>query len=270
VKTSKRSTQHRRRNRKPRPAAGAPKRLGPRPFASLRSAPDDPLFLAFWKQANGTLPETIEKADLRMLNSGLGFLFGRLRKARVQFDQEGNNGRLAALNALGALWSFITLFRAPLEEALHVPILRLHDALAGLDEGRTEPIIKAVRRRGGAPSSHAYDSIKGHALATVQLLQLVGLTRDDARRVVAKQLSKLGVRPERGSGPVTATTLRNWGDKVSSDFGRHSTAAMVHDDKLTPEEKERFLASPKDRKQFALQLLAAYVRSISPGQRKPT
>jgi hypothetical protein len=105
----------------------------------------------------------------------------------------------------------------------------------------------------------------------VQLLQLAGLTRDDARQVVAKQLSKLGVRPERGSGPVTATTLRNWADKVSSDFGRHSTAAMIHDDKLTPAEKQRFLARPKDRaKQFALQLLATYVRSISPGQRKPT
>ena len=240
-----------------------------RPAAILRRAPDDPPFLEFWKRTKGTLPEKIKEADLSTLNLALGFLFNRLREARAQFKQEADNGRRGAFTALGAFHMFITLFKKPLEETLHVPILRLHDALAGLDEGRTEPIVKAVRRRGGAPSSDAYDSIKGDAVATVQLLRLAGLTRDDARRVVAKQLSKLGVRPERGSGPVTATTLRNWGDKVSSDFGRHSTAAMVHDDKLTPEEKERFLAS-KDRKQFALQLLATYVRSISPGQRKPT
>jgi hypothetical protein len=230
----------------------------------------DPPFLEFLNRAKGTLSETIGEADLSTLNSGLQFLFERLREAQEQFEREGDNGRLGARTALSACWNFILLFRKPLEETLHVPILRLQDALAGLAKGRTEPIVKAVRRRGGAPSSDAYDSIKGHAVATVQLLQLAGLTRDDARRVVAKQLSKLGVRPERGSGHVTATTLRNWADKVSSDFGRHSTAAIVHDDKLTPEEKERFLASPKDRKQFALQLLARYVRSISPGQRKPT
>ena len=278
MKTPKHFTQGPRRKRKER---GAPKRQGSiqrqRPkrneqgaAGALKLAPDDPPFLKFWKQTNKTLPETIGKADLSKLNSALGFLFNRLREARKQFEQEADNGRQGACTALSAFWQFITLFEKPLEETLHVPILRLHDALAGLDEGRTEPIVKAVRRRGGAPSSDAYDSIKGDAVATVQLLRLAGLTRDDARRVVAKQLSKLGVRPERGSGPVTATTLRNWGDKVSSDFGRHSTAAMVHDDKLTPEEKERFLASPKNRKQFALQLLATYVRSISPGQRKPT
>ena len=269
MKTPKRFTQRPRRKLKERGAAGAPKRLSSRPSTGSPSALDDPPFLKFWKQANNTLPETIGKADLSTLNSALGFLFNRLREARKEFEQEADNGRQGACTALSAFWQFITLFEKPLEETLHVPILRLHDALAGLDEGRTEPIVKAVRRRGGAPSSDAYDSIKGDAVATVQLLQLAGLTRDDARRVVAKQLSKLGVRPERGSGPVTATTLRNWADKVSSDFGRHSTAAMVHDDKLTPEEKERFLAS-KDRKQFALQLLATYVRSISPGQRKPT
>jgi hypothetical protein len=278
MKTPKRFTQRPRRKRKER---GAPKRQRSiqrqRPkrkeqgaAGALKLATDDPPFLKFWKQANKTLPETIGKADLSRLNKALKFLFNRLREARKQFEQEGDNGRQGACTALSAFWQFITLFEKPLEETLHVPILRLHDALAGLDEGRTEPIVKAVRRRGGAPSSHAYDSIKGHAVATVQLLQLAGLTRDDARRVVAKQLSKLGVRPERGSGPVTATTLRNWGDKVSSDFGRHSTAAMVHDNKLIPEERERFLASPKDRKQFALRLLATYVRSISPGQRKPT
>jgi hypothetical protein len=270
MNTPKRFTQRPRRKRKERGSAGAPKRLGPRPSTGSRSVPDDPPFLKFLKQTNKTLPETIGKADLSTLNEALGFLFARLRQARERFEKEGDDGRQGACTALSAFWQFITLFKKPLEETLHVPILRLHDALAGLDEGRTEPIVKAVRRRGGAPSSHAYDSIKGHAVATVQLLQLTGLTRDDARRVVARQLSNLGVRPERGSGPVTATTLRNWGDKISSDFGRLSTAAMVHDDKLTPEEKERFLASPKDRKQFALQLLATYVRSISPGQRKPT
>ena len=205
------------------------------------------------------------------LNSGLGFLFARLRQARERFEKQGDDGRYGAFSALGACWSFITLFRTAFEENLRVPIVRLQDALTGLDEGRTEPIVKAVRRPGRAPSSHVYNSMKGYAAATVQLLLQAGLARGDAHRAVATQLSQLDIRPERGSGTVTATTVRNWCDEVSEDVGRRGMAALMYDDKTAPEEMERFSALPKDRaRQFALQLLAAYVRSIFPERQKPT
>jgi hypothetical protein len=157
MKTPKRSSRRPRRKRKER---GAPKRQRSiqrkRPkrkeqgaAGALKVEPDDPPFLKFWKQTNKTLPEKIGNADLSKLNSALGFLFNRLREARKQFEQEADNGRQGACTALGAFWQFITLFEKPLEETLHVPILKLHDALTGLDENRTEPIVKkAVRRRG--------------------------------------------------------------------------------------------------------------------------
>jgi hypothetical protein len=113
--------------------------------------------------------------------------------------------------------------------------------------------------------------MKGYAAATVQLLLQAGLARGDAHRAVATQLSQLDIRPERGSGTVTATTVRNWCDEVSEDVGRRGMAALMYDDKTAPEEMERFSALPKDRaRQFALQLLAAYVRSIFPERQKPT
>jgi hypothetical protein len=88
---------------------------------------------------------------------------------------------------------------------------------------------------------------------------------------VARQLSHLGVRPKRGSGTVTATTVRNWCDEVSSNVSRQTTAALMYDEILSPEENKRFLALPKDRaKQFALQSLSSYVLSISPGRQKPS
>src|SRR6516165_617556 len=156
VKKSKRSTQRRRRNRQPGPAVGTPKRLGLRPLASFRSAPDDPPFLKFWKRANGTLPEKIKAADLRTLNSSLGFLFERLRQAHTRFEQEGDSDRQSVFSALGAFWTFITLFRKPFAENLHVPIVRLQDALSMLDHGRRVPLLKPVRRRGRAPSGQIY------------------------------------------------------------------------------------------------------------------
>jgi hypothetical protein len=181
-------------------------------------APDPP-FLEFWHRAKGSLPETIGEANLSTLNSALDLLFGRLRQAQSRFEQEGDSDRQSVFSALGAFWSFITLFEAPLAENLHVPIVRLQDALWVLDQGRTEPILKPVRRSGRGPSSQTYASLRGHAAATVQLLRQAGLARDDAHRAVATQLRQLGVRPERGSGTVTAITVRNWCDEVAEDVG---------------------------------------------------
>lgn len=106
--------------RKARAGASPPKRRAV--AASLRpAAPDDPPFLIFWHRAKGTLPEKIKKAHLRRLNSGLSFLFGRLRQAQARFEQEGDSDRQSVFSALGAFWSFITLFKGPLAENLHRP-----------------------------------------------------------------------------------------------------------------------------------------------------
>jgi hypothetical protein len=218
----------------------------------------------------GTLPETIREADLNTLNSALGSLFSRLREARAEFDQEGEGGRRGIRNALGACWTFITLFKTPLAENLHVPILRLHHALAMLGQGRTEPMLKAVRRRGRAPSGPAYGGLKGHAAATVQLLLEAGHARSDAHRAVATQLRQLGVKPERGSGTVTTTTIRNWCHEVSRDIGRHDTPAMMYDYKLA-HGREMLSSLPKDQaRQRVLQELAGWVQSIFPKPQKPT
>jgi hypothetical protein len=219
------------------------------------------------------LPETIEEADLANLNLALGALFDRLREARAQFEDEGDHGRLAACNALGAFWQFITHFRAPYMQSLQVPILRLQDALSKLNESRVEPILQPVRRRRGGrpPSSDTYASLKGQAVATVELLHRVGLEWRAARLAVAKELSKLGVRPERGSGLVTATTLRNWRDEILSDVGRHNAAAVTYEMALTPAEQKKFTNMPNGQaRSHALRLLTHWVKSVFPELQKPS
>jgi hypothetical protein len=181
------------------------------------------------RQPPGILPDQIGETELDALNSALESLFTKLREAKTQFEQDGDNGRLGAFTALGAFWKFITLFRTPYIESLQVPILRLQDALAKLEDNRVEPILQPVRRpRGGRPpSSSAYASLKGQSVATVELLQEMGLDRSAARLAVAKELSKLGVRPERGSGRVPATTLRNWRDEILSDCFTRDEALRI-------------------------------------------
>src|SRR5262249_25366723 len=130
-----------------------------------------PPYLQFLNQAEGTLPEVINETNLETLNRGLSFLFALLRDARSRFEQEGDGGRSGAFTALGAIWMFIALFQKPYAEGLQVPILRLQDALASLDENRVLPILKPAPRAGRSKSSQAYLALKGHAVGTVERLR---------------------------------------------------------------------------------------------------
>src|SRR5262249_42454676 len=147
----------------------------------------------------GILPENIKSAeDLQALNSALAPLFSQLRDAHREFECHGASDRNALVLALGAFWKFIYRFKAPYEDRLMAPILRLMDALVMLDQGLVEPVVASVRRRSGrAPASHAHASLKGLAAATVQLLLQSGIPLKEARQRVAKHLTGLGVQAER-------------------------------------------------------------------------
>ena len=278
------------RKRSSRRAPRRKARGGASPLIAFRPAPDDPPFLEFWKRANGTLPEKIKEADLRTLNSGLGFLFDRLRQAQARFEQEGEReqaederdashelddqrasdiDRQSFFSALGAFWSFITLFRGPLAENLHAPILRLQNALLMLDRGQTDPILEPARRSGRGFSSEAHASLRANAAVTVRLLQQAGLTRDDAHTAVASELRRLGVRSERGSGTVKATTVRNWCDEVAR-AGRDATVSRMYEHKFA-RQQAMLSEIPKDQvRQSALDELAYWIGKLFPELRKAT
>jgi hypothetical protein len=91
----------------------------------------------------------------------------------------------------------------------------------------------------------------------------VRLERRLAFRAVANALAKQGIRAERGSGAVTATTVRHWCDEVASDVGRRGTAAMMYDSMFTDIENNRFSELPPDQAQlYALGSLGAWVQEM--------
>ena len=117
----------------------------------------------------------------------------------------------------------------------------------------------------------ARQALKGHVAAAVQRLLQAGIAVVDARQRVAKELRKLGMKPERGAGDVTATTVRHWCDEVEQDVGRRGAAAVAYDMTFTDDEVKRFKALPTDkaRQDHALASLAAFVRDILPGTQNP-
>jgi hypothetical protein len=167
------------------------------------------------------------------------------------------------------MWRFIVLFERPLAECLHIPLHSLENALVALEANQVEPIIRPVPHCGRSVSSDARAALKGCAAGTVRRLCEQGVGRLDACRKVANTLNKLGVRPERGAGHVTATTIRHWCDSVAEDVSRSGPAATVHDDMFTAEENARFASIRKDQAEaFALASLRAFVLSVKPGAPK--
>jgi hypothetical protein len=78
-------------------------------------------------------------------------------------------------------------------------------------------------------------------------------------------LAKLGITPERGSGAITANTVRHWCEEVASDVSRRGTAALKYDSMFLPEENEKFQAlSASDARRFCLASLRHYVEQIFP------
>jgi hypothetical protein len=211
----------------------------------------------------GKLPEAITSEHLQLLNSGLQFLFADLRTA---CEAHAGNQREGALIALGACMRFIGLFETTLSERLDLPILALRGALFSLEENIVEPMVRPAAKVGRSGSSMARQALKGHVAATVQRLVQAGISGPDAHKLVARELTKLGLKPERGSGEVAANTVRHWCDEVEEDIGRLGPAAVVYDRTFTEGEIERFSALPTDRarRDHALSCLVAWVGHIFP------
>jgi hypothetical protein len=221
--------------------------------------------LEFVNQHAGRLPEAVAENDLDTLKSGLRHLFADLRCADELYRKKGDNGRAGASAALGACWRFVMLFKGPLGEGLHVPILNLHASLQALDHNLVEPILRPIPCSGRAPSSDARAALRGCAAGTVQRLLQTGLKSQDANLAVANKLCQLGIRPERGSGEITDRTVRTWCEEVASDVGRHGTAAEVYESMFTSAEVDRFSALPVDQaRSHALNSFAGFVQAIFP------
>jgi hypothetical protein len=237
------------------------------------AAADRPEWEQFLDRMNGTLPEQLTERDLDTLNAALRFLFADLRRARQLFQaSDGHHDRAGAIRALGPVWRFIALFQQPLAENLHLPILQLATALMALDDNTVVPMLQPPGEPGRGRSTVARAALRGCAAGTVTRLVKAGLTNPQARELVAKTLTKLGIRPERGSGEITADTIRHWYDEVAADVGHQGEAAAVYDGMFTDEERRRFFALPSDeaRRLRAIESLADFIRAVFPETQKPS
>jgi hypothetical protein len=188
------------------------------------------------------------------LNEALRYLFAELREA---FQQSGaSTDREGALRAVEAVSKFLMLFRVVQDEQLHLPFAALDNALKALDQNVVLPLVTPKQHSGRGLATEGRRVVMGAAAYVVASLQRLGTNRRDACEAVAKALRTCGVRPSRGSGVLTARTVREWCDAVSADYGRHTPAAQTFD-RLSAEFDMALNNSPRETaRKFLLDKLA--------------
>ncbi len=166
------------------------------------------------------LTESLSFDDLGQINDVLAALFVDLRKASQRYKNKDFSDRNATLIALGAASRFLMQFRAALDEQLHLPLMNLSSALIALSNNDVAPILKptltAAPKGGRALAAADRQWLIGVAVGTVGRLRWTGLRDREAQKVVAATLVRLGITPARGTGQITARTVKEWCDRVSA------------------------------------------------------
>jgi hypothetical protein len=177
----------------------------------------------------GSLPDPINVKYQAALNEALQYLFAELREVFIGQQNGASTDREGALRAIEAVSKFLMLFRVVHDEQLHLPLAALDNALKALDENVVLPMLTPKPHSGCSSATDARQVTKGAAAYVAHSLQRLGMNRTAACLAVAKSLRALGLRPERGSGALTARTIREWCDVVSADISRQSPSAQAFD-----------------------------------------
>jgi hypothetical protein len=191
--------------------------------------------------------------DARTVLVQLDQLLDGLRKP---FRLGTEHTRRGARDSLAAVCSFLMSFDQVLAENLHVPLLNLMGALAALDENNVEPILKPTKGSGRAPDSPRRAALMACAVIAVRQLQDIGVGRHEAVQMVARTLSRLGVRAGRGSGAITDRTVRGWCERVAQGAGPIATQAALM---MEPHWNKTIESKPPvERRKWILAMLSAF------------
>jgi hypothetical protein len=180
----------------------------------------------------------LSNEEIQHISDAFNFLYHGLREAKSRFKNPvaGDAGRDGAIHALECVLKFFTVLHEtgiyPLivSHGVHAPLVRLFDDLRSLGDGMVSALLAPVKGPGRARASGSYDALKGVVGFTVRRLTASGVSAPEARKKVASELAKQGIRPARkgskhGSGQFSERTLRKW----QEDIGLNKTTT----DKLT-------------------------------------
>jgi hypothetical protein len=206
------------------------------------------------------------------LQEALGFLFRGLTEAKKRFEEADNSGRDGVIDAVETILKFLLFLQS---NGLEAPFARLCADLMALDDGEVSPLLAPKKKAGRARANALYDGLKGVAVFTVRRLAATGIGIRDARRMVANELARCGVRPARKgaknaahtpeAGRFSERTLRKW----QEDIGINKTAADTLRQLEDAWQEEQLKIGSTDLRRLLLERLAAFVTAIRAAEKPP-
>jgi hypothetical protein len=210
----------------------------------------------------GSLPETIGVNDLDDLNQTLETLLEGLRVARG-LPAGDSNGRLSAVVALRAVYTFLMSFRPGLAEGLHIPLLNLHGALLALNENNIEVILKPIKRTGRAVSSPQRINLIGIAIGSARRLEWTDMSPAAANREIAAKMIALGVTTARGRGRITARTVRGWRERAEATEPLLRALPRLPGELISPEDLG-WINAARNAEGMLTEKWSARIRALTP------
>jgi hypothetical protein len=139
-----------------------------------------------------------------------------LEEANRLFHTGQNGGREGTIHAVEAVTRYLMTTPQLVGKLSVLPVLQ--SALMSLDDGHTEPLLKATTKTGRARAGAIRECVVGNAVFTVQRLERTGMLTSQALAAVAAELNQVGIVTSRGRYTrVTARTVRGWRERVAQD-----------------------------------------------------
>jgi hypothetical protein len=187
--------------------------------------------------------DAVADAALRFFREGTDLfesvdaLFASLRDPKRRLDaaeslgRDGSALRDAPLYALDAVVRFLMLFEQVHAESLVTLLARLFGDLKSLDDGTVSAMLAPAKRPGRACAGGFYNHLKGISIFIVQRLKASGMSEREARKAVAQELNRQGIRPARrgsseGHGLFSERTIKKWAEDIAADVGMSTPAAQ--------------------------------------------
>ncbi|MBV9824142.1 MAG: hypothetical protein JO001_00440 [Alphaproteobacteria bacterium] len=157
-------------------------------------------------------------------------LLARLREGKRDFDNFPTE-KAGIVFALKALADFLDNFEEVQADSLAIPIHTIIAALEDADEGTRSKLLEVTKRIGRAPASTIREAIEGCAVfvsARIAKYGQVGL--DEADAMVAGRLTRIGLKPLRGSGTeITGRLVAYWREQIQQDVGKRRNSTKSYD-----------------------------------------
>jgi len=189
-------------------------------------------------------PNNVEK-----LQNFLARLGEHLAQAQEQYLNGDDGGRSGAIRAIVAAAEFINSIEEFHKRNLSMPLVAASAALADLQVGTVNRMLKPVTFRNRPPDTEARQGLRAYSAASMEVLMRAGYSKQESAEAVARHLVKSKVDVSGDRSALTWRTVAYWRDQVRRSNAT-SFSASIYREFFASKDLSRLTKSPALKKKL--------------------